>query len=144
MPPPSQMTQTNPDRAERAPDAAQELLAPGKGADGEGDDERVVAGEREIDDDDAEDPRPEFWVHQEDHTLLHQRLQERDQHSTDHDERDSDGKAFDPTDSHLVSPCVTSRVGRPKAAFVSGDERDDGVSGLRGTRRDLPTVDERA
>src|SRR5262249_60604258 len=36
---------------------------------------------------------------------LHQRLQQRDQHATDHHQHDGDGKTFDATDSHLVSPC---------------------------------------
>src|SRR5262245_45549314 len=38
---------------------------------------------------------------------LHQRLHQRDQHPTDHHQRDGDGQALDSTDSHLVSPLLT-------------------------------------
>ena len=65
------------DRADRAPDPAEELLARGQRADGEGDDEGVVAGEGEIDQDDL---KPAFAAELEVHVpLLGDWLRERPQ-----------------------------------------------------------------
>src|SRR5206468_5303859 len=91
-------------RSRRPPDPAPELLALGQRAHGERDDQRVVAGQREIDDHDTEEPGPELGVHEEQHTSLHQRLEHRDQDAAHDQERDGDRQAFVTVHSHLVSP----------------------------------------
>src|SRR5262245_61093810 len=55
------------DRGGGAPDPRLELTAPGQRAHGEGDDEGIVAGEGQVDDDDAEQASPELGVGEDAH-----------------------------------------------------------------------------
>src|SRR3990170_1215733 len=51
-----------PDRPQRPPDPAQELLALGQRSHGERDDQRIVPGQCQVDEDDLGDADPERWV----------------------------------------------------------------------------------
>src|SRR5439155_10859144 len=115
-------------RSRGPPDSPPELLAPRQRAHGEGDDQRVVAGQREVDDHDAEEPGPELWIHKEKHTSFHQRLEDRDQHAAHDQERDGDGQAFITVHSHLVSPRGMDERDAPPAG--GADQETDGMTGL--------------
>src|SRR5499426_4163451 len=57
-------------RSRRAPQPAEELLARRQPADSERDDEGVVTGQRDVDEHDAEETRPEFWIGEPAHASL--------------------------------------------------------------------------
>src|SRR6059036_3371477 len=145
--------QTQPHRTRRAPHAPPELLALGQRAHGERDDERVVAGQGEVDDHDAEEPSPELRIHQEDHRSLHQGFEDRDQEAAHDQERDGDSQAFVTVHSHLVSPCEMDERDMPPAGGGRRQKTDERtglvvVGGRRGReqggarrrigRRDVP------
>src|SRR5262249_25499592 len=61
--------ESKPDGAGGSPEAPERLLTPGQRADREGDHERVVTGQRQVDDDDADQPRPELRIQHRGHGL---------------------------------------------------------------------------